>query len=103
MSKVIDLFRKAQSDPALLADMEAIQDGQGGKYIDIGSIVGALIKVAADHGISLERSDFRYNYGELADAELASVVGGCSHLAKLWLDLYNTQSSINTEEDGRQG
>jgi hypothetical protein len=93
MSKLTDLFKKAQSDPALLADMEAIHSGQekGGKYIDIDSIVAAMISVAGDHGISLERSDFLYDPGEMGESELAAVSGGVasSSLAKLWLDLYD--------------
>ncbi|GHV48386.1 hypothetical protein AGMMS49546_38880 [Spirochaetia bacterium] len=97
MSKLTDLFKKAQKDPALLADMEAIHD--------VDSIVTAMITVAADHGISMDRSDFLYNYGELGENELASVVGGVanSSLAKLWLDLYNSQVSTNSGELEKQG
>jgi hypothetical protein len=103
MSKIIDLFKKAQSDPALLADMEAIQkdDGNEGAYMDIESIVSSLIRVAGSHGISMVRDDFLYNFGELGDEDLVAVVGGGannSSLEKLWLKLYDTQSPINGED-----
>ncbi|GHU08655.1 hypothetical protein FACS1894151_04950 [Spirochaetia bacterium] len=71
MSKLIDFYKKAASDPALKADLEAAKKRYEGQSPDQATIVAEGIAIAAKHGVTLEAADF-----ELAEEELSAVAGG---------------------------
>ena len=76
MSKLIDFYKKAETDPALRADLEAAKKRYEGQSPDKETIVTESIAIAAKHGITLAASDFELKEGDLDEAELKAVAGG---------------------------
>jgi hypothetical protein len=76
MGKLIDFYKKAEADDKLRADLEAANKRfQGQENITRDAVVAELIKLAAQHGTSLESADFAAEPGELDEAELEAVTG----------------------------
>ncbi|GHV71481.1 hypothetical protein AGMMS49928_23440 [Spirochaetia bacterium] len=71
MSKLTDFYKKAATDPALKADLEAAKKRFAGQNPDKAAIVAEGIAIAAKHGVTLEAADF-----ELDAEELSAVAGG---------------------------
>ncbi|GHV69508.1 hypothetical protein AGMMS49928_12060 [Spirochaetia bacterium] len=76
MSKLTDFYKKAESDPALRADLEAAQKRYEGQNPGQAAIVAEYITIAAKHGVTLEAADFEVKKGELDEEELSVVAGG---------------------------
>ncbi|GHV71483.1 hypothetical protein AGMMS49928_23450 [Spirochaetia bacterium] len=77
MSKLTDFYKKAESDPALKADLEAAKKRYEGQDPDKATVVAEGIAIAAKHGVTLEPADFELAKGELNEEELSTVAGGC--------------------------
>ncbi|MDR1642633.1 MAG: hypothetical protein LBT59_23330 [Clostridiales bacterium] len=61
MNKLADFYRQAQSNKALMNDLQAANDrhagpNDGGEW----SVVDEVIGIAAHHGITLSRVDFEH-------------------------------------------
>ncbi|GHV69506.1 hypothetical protein AGMMS49928_12050 [Spirochaetia bacterium] len=80
MSKLTDFYKKAATDPALKADLEAAKKRYEGQSPDKATIVAEGIAIAAKHGVSLEAADFEITRGELNEEELGVVAGGTMSL-----------------------
>ncbi|GHV69503.1 hypothetical protein AGMMS49928_12040 [Spirochaetia bacterium] len=78
MSKLTDFYKKAATDPALKADLEAAKKRYEGQNPDHATIVAEGIALAAKHGVTLEAADFEVKKGELDEEELSAVAGGGS-------------------------
>ncbi|GHV72318.1 hypothetical protein AGMMS49928_28930 [Spirochaetia bacterium] len=76
MSKLIDFYKKAESDPALRADLEAAKKRYEGQIPGRETIVAEGIALAAKHGVTLEPADFEFKKGELDEEDLSDVSGG---------------------------
>ena len=76
MSKLTDFYKKAETDPALKADLEAAQKRYEGQNPDKATFVAEGIAIAAKHGVTLEPADFELKEGELDEEELSAVAGG---------------------------
>ncbi|GHV71480.1 hypothetical protein AGMMS49928_23430 [Spirochaetia bacterium] len=90
MSKLTDFYKKAATDPALKADLEAAQKRYEGQNPDKATFVAEGIAIAAKHGVTLEATDFELAEGELDEEELSAVAGGCDlHQKWSWVPFYN--------------
>ncbi|GHU08659.1 hypothetical protein FACS1894151_04960 [Spirochaetia bacterium] len=76
MSKLHDFYRKAGSDSALKADLEAVKKRYEGQSPDKATVVAEYTAIAAKHGVTLEADDFELAEGELDEEELSAVAGG---------------------------
>jgi hypothetical protein len=80
MSKLNDFYKKAETDSALAADIEAAKKAYAeknpGKQPDAATIKAESIRIAAKHGVELTDADFAN--AELDDKQLAAVAGGFS-------------------------
>jgi hypothetical protein len=77
MSKITDFYKKAEADEALCSELEAANKRfDERETITRDAVVAEVIKIAAQHGTSLEAADFAAEAGELDEAELESVAGG---------------------------
>jgi hypothetical protein len=74
MSKLIDFYKKAETDSALAADIEAAKKAYEGKNPDAATIKAESIRIAAKHGVELTDADFAE--AELDDKQLEAVAGG---------------------------
>jgi hypothetical protein len=77
MSKLADFYKKAESDSALKAELEAANKQWEGKGTpDKEAVFAEVIKIAAKHGATLVRADFDPQKGELDESDLSAVAGG---------------------------
>ncbi|GHV72316.1 hypothetical protein AGMMS49928_28920 [Spirochaetia bacterium] len=76
MSKLAEFYRKAESDPALKADLKAAKKRYEGQSPDQATIVAGGIAIAAKHGVTLEAADFEVKRSKLDEEELRALVGG---------------------------
>ncbi|MDR3335979.1 MAG: hypothetical protein LBT16_02135 [Treponema sp.] len=76
MGKLVDFYKKAESDEKLKADLKAANkrfEGRGD--IDRETVIAEVIRIAKDHGYTLAPADF--GIGEkLDEKELEAVAGG---------------------------
>jgi hypothetical protein len=77
MSKIIDFYKKAEADPALKAELEAANKQFAGQKPEKAAVIAEAIRIAGKHGVRLEHADFEVEKGELDEAELDAVAGGC--------------------------
>jgi hypothetical protein len=77
MGKLIDFYKKAESDGKLRADLEAANGRlEKQKNISRETVVAEVIKIAAEYGTSLEPADFEAEQCELDELELEAAAGG---------------------------
>jgi hypothetical protein len=77
LSKITDFYKKAEADEALRSELEAANKRfEGRETITRDAVVAEVIKIAAQHGTSLEAVDFASEAGELDEVELEAVAGG---------------------------
>jgi hypothetical protein len=74
MRKLNDFYKRAETDTALAADIEAAKKAYAGKKPDAAVIKAETIKIAAKHGVDLTDADFAT--AELDDKQLEAVAGG---------------------------
>jgi hypothetical protein len=76
MNKVIDFYQKADNDEKLKADLEAANKRfEGRKNAGQETLIAEVIRIAGDHGYSLEAADFAVRK-EVDEKELEAVAGG---------------------------
>jgi hypothetical protein len=82
MSKLIDFYKYAESDESLRLELEAANRNFAEKEaakpgsVDQESVIAEAIRLAGNHGVTLEKADFELQKDELDEAELNVAVGG---------------------------
>jgi hypothetical protein len=77
MGKLIDFYKSAGSDESLRLDLEASNKGFADKKdVNKDTVIAEVIKIAKNHGVTLEKADFDGKAEELDVVELAAVAGG---------------------------
>jgi hypothetical protein len=79
-TKVKDFYKKAQTDAALKAGLEAVSKKfwgkDGGTPDDREKAIAEIISLAAKHSVTLVREDFEDPKGGLSDDQLKAASGG---------------------------
>jgi hypothetical protein len=83
MNTIVDFYKKAESNPALKAELAAANKTLAGQNPDRATVMSETIRIAGNHGIHLEAADFDSTEEALDESELAAVAGGAG--GKCWL------------------